>query len=199
MGEIVLVLGGARSGKSRQAERLALQAGAPVIYVATATAGDEEMAERIARHRAARPPGWSTVEAPYDLDVRLPGACADGNCVLIDCLSVWLSNELLQRLAGHKVDETIPVDLARACERDLSARVQQLLAWAAQRQGTTIAVSNEVGSGLVPPYPLGRLYRDALGTANQAVAARASAVYLVVAGIAVDLRRLAAASADEES
>ncbi len=196
MGEIAVVLGGARSGKSRHAERLAADSGAPVVYVATATPDDDEMAERIARHRAARPAGWRTIEAPYDLELRLGEAVPDGACVLIDCLSVWLSNEMLRQLAGTEIDVTVPAALANAAEREISERVERLVGWAAARPGQTIVVSNEVGSGLVPPYPVGRLYRDLLGRANQLVAARAGAVYLIVAGIAVDLRRLAAAPPD---
>jgi adenosylcobinamide kinase/adenosylcobinamide-phosphate guanylyltransferase len=191
MGELTLVLGGARSGKSRHAERLAAASGRSVAYVATAVVTDEEMAERIARHRAARPPGWQTIEAAYDLDLRLPAEVPGGACALIDCLSVWLSNELLRRLAGMEAEETIAPSLATAVEREQDERLERLLGWAVGRTGPTIAVSNEVGGGVVPPYPLGRLYRDLLGRANQAVAAAAGAVHLVVAGIAVDLRRLA--------
>ncbi|HLZ72922.1 MAG TPA: bifunctional adenosylcobinamide kinase/adenosylcobinamide-phosphate guanylyltransferase [Dehalococcoidia bacterium] len=191
MGEIVLVLGGARSGKSRHAEGLAAAAGAPVCYFATAVTGDEEMAERIARHRAVRPKHWQTVEAPYDLELRLPHETALAACVLIDCLSIWLSNELLRLLGNSTTGETLPAERARACESDLLAKLERLLAWAAAREGLTIIVSNEVGSGVVPPYALGRLYRDVLGRANQLVADSATRVLLVVAGIAVDLRRLA--------
>lgn len=191
MGELTLVLGGARSGKSRHAERLAAGAGRGVVYVATAALSDEEMVERVARHRAARPPRWRTFEAAYDLDLRLPAEAPDSACALIDCLSVWLSNELLRRLEGLGTDDTIAPALAAAVERELDERLERLLGWAARRAGPTIVVSNEVGSGVVPPFPLGRLYRDLLGRANQTVAAAASAVHLVVAGIAVDLRRLA--------
>ncbi len=196
MGELTLVLGGARSGKSRHAERLAAASGREVIYVATAAATDEEMAERIARHRAARPPDWRTIEAALDLDLRLPAEAPDGVCVLIDCLSIWLGNELLRRLEGTGADDTIAPSLAAAVEREQDERLDRLLGRVARRAGPTIAVSNEVGSGLVPPYPLGRLYRDLLGRANQTVAAAAGAVHLVVAGIAVDLRRLALAEGD---
>ncbi|HZQ38894.1 MAG TPA: bifunctional adenosylcobinamide kinase/adenosylcobinamide-phosphate guanylyltransferase [Dehalococcoidia bacterium] len=196
MGALTLVLGGARSGKSGHAERLAAASGWEVVYVATATAGDEEMAERIARHRAARPPGWQTVEAALDLDLRLPAEVPERACALIDCLSVWLSNELLRRLERTATDDTIAPALAAAVEREQDERTERLLGWAAQRSGPTIVVSNEVGSGVVPPYPLGRLYRDLLGRANQTLAAAAAAVHFVVAGIAVDLRRLALPEAD---
>ncbi len=198
MGELTLVLGGARSGKSRHAERLAAGTGSDVVYVATAAVTDEEMAERIARHRAARPPGWRTIEAARDLDLRLPAEAPDGACVLIDCLSVWLSNELLRRLEGMGAEEAVAPSLAAAVEREQDERFERLLGWAARRAGATIAVSNEVGSGVVPPYLLGRLYRDLLGRANQTVAAAAGAVHLVVAGIAVDLRRLALAEGDAD-
>lgn len=196
MGAVTLVLGGSRSGKSRHAERLAATAGAGVVYVATAIASDDEMAERIARHRDARPPAWQTVEAAYDLDLRLPAEAADGDCVLIDCLSVWLSNELLRRLADTGAEPLIAPAIATAVERELDERIGRLVAWAERRAGATIIVSNEVGSGVVPASPLGRLYRDLLGRANQTVAAAAAATYLVVAGIAIDLRRLAGRETD---
>lgn len=191
MGTLTLVLGGARSGKSAFAARLAESFGGEVVYVATAEAGDEEMAARIARHRGERPPRWRTVAAPRDLDRALPRELRAGETALIDCLSVWLSNELLAAVPAAD-GETVPAAVAEALERSLLGAVEHLVDEALRREGATVVVSNEVGSGVVPAYPLGRLYRDLLGRANQLVAARAAAVYLVVAGIGVDLRRLEA-------
>jgi adenosylcobinamide kinase/adenosylcobinamide-phosphate guanylyltransferase len=169
--------------------------GAQVVYVATAEAGDEEMAARIARHQRGRPAAWRTVEAPRALDVAVERELRAGETALVDCLSVWLSNELLAT-SPPVAGDTVPEAAADALETALLDAVERLVAAAHARNGATVVVSNEVGSGVVPAFPLGRLYRDLLGRANQIVAAEATAVYLVVAGIAVDLRRLEAPPAD---
>ncbi|MHB8577460.1 MAG: bifunctional adenosylcobinamide kinase/adenosylcobinamide-phosphate guanylyltransferase, partial [Dehalococcoidia bacterium] len=193
MGELIVVLGGARSGKSGVAQRLAGNQAGAVVYVATAEVSDPEMAARIERHRNDRPAGWRTIESPQGLDSRIAAEARDWETVVIDCLSVWLSNELLSQepslLPGG---QTADPGVAEPAEAELVARVQRLADWALARQGMTIVVSNEVGSGVVPAYPLGRLYRDLLGRANQAVAASASRVFFVVAGIAVDLKQFEA-------
>lgn len=167
---LIVLLGGARSGKSRLALRLAAGSGGPVAFIATAEARDEEMAGRIARHRAERPPGWTTIEEPLALDAALAGA-PDDACVVVDCLALWLSNLLDQ---GYGPEE---------CERAATAAT----ATAAARTATSIVVSNEVGLGIVPATPLGRDYRDVLGRVNQAWVAAADAAALVVAGRALRL------------
>ena len=153
----MLLIGGARSGKSRLAVELARAAGAPVTFIATGWAGDEEMAERIARHRADRPAAWSTVEEPRELD-RALGSVPPRETAIVDCLSLWVAN-----LDGAAA----PSDAAEV---------------AAARDGLTIAVTNEVGLGIVPDNALAREYRDELGRVNTEWAALADEAWLVVAG-----------------
>lgn len=162
---LTLLLGGARSGKSALAVRRAGSWTGPVLFVATATAGDEEMAERISRHRRERPAGWTTAEEPVELVATLRGAGADA-CVLVDCLSLWVAN-LLE--AGWE-DEAV-ADAARA-----AAGI------AASRAAPTIVVTNEVGLGIVPETQLGRRYRDLLGGVNATFAEAADEPLFVVAG-----------------
>ena len=181
MGELWFVTGGARSGKSSFAEALAAGGGRPVVYIATLEPLDEEMRRRIARHRARRPAGWRTLEAPRDLAAGLRSA-GDDACVVIDCLSLWLSNRLLDD-AGKAPSAAD----AERIESALAAEIDTLLAVADARPGPTVIVSNEVGSGIVPPTPLGRVYRDLLGRANQAVSRRAERAWLIVAGRALEL------------
>ena len=188
---VTLILGGARGGKSAYAERLAAASGKPVIYLATATAGDGEMAARIAVHRAARPPEWRTVEAAEDLAGALLAHATGGEVVLVDCLTFWVSN-VLPRALGDTADEATPgLAAVSGVERDILAAADDLLDRARQIGSELILVSNEVGLGIVPSFPLGRVYRDVLGRVNQAVARRADMVILMVAGLPVDLRRLA--------
>ncbi len=173
--QLILILGGARSGKSTHAEKLALELGGPdVLYVATAQAFDDEMRARIAAHRAERPAGWRTLEAPSLIAAPLVEAIGPARVVLLDCMTLLASNALL--VAGDE-PSTQEGDAAVAAE------VAALLA--AYRAGQTawIVVSNEVGLGLVPPYPLGRVYRDTLGHANQTLAAAADQVLFMVAGL----------------
>lgn len=181
MGEIWFVTGGARSGKSTYAERLAAQSSRPVRYVATMIPHDDELVDRVARHRAQRPNAWETVEAPTDLLGAVRDASSEA-CVLIDCLSLWVTNRLLD------LDTEEPArDAIDALEAALDVEVDAMLAAARARNGLTIAVTNEVGSGLVPPYPLGRVYRDLLGRVNQRVSQAAGRAWLLVSGRALEL------------
>jgi adenosyl cobinamide kinase/adenosyl cobinamide phosphate guanylyltransferase len=167
---LVFLLGGARSGKSALAVRLAERSGLPVTFIATAEARDEEMAERIARHRAVRPAGWTTIEEPVDLMGALDRVPA-GSCLVLDCLSLWVSN-LLER-----GDDAIERQAEEA-----AARV-------AAREPLGIAVSNEVGLGVVPTSDLGRRYRALLGRVNAIWAEAASEAAFVAAGRLVPLAR----------
>lgn len=190
---LYLIVGGARSGKSDFAERLAADSGRPVLYVATMEPGDDEMRDRIAKHRASRPPAWRTLEAPQDLPRQLAAAAQAGDFVILDCLTLWLTNLLLELLPDP--DQPRAEDLASALDR-VAGEVASLLDWARGHDGDVAVVSNEVGMGLVPPYPLGRVFRDALGTANRRMAAHAAETYLLVAGLVLPLRALGATSID---
>ena len=161
---MVFLLGGARSGKSALAVDLARRHGGPVTFVATGEPRDDEMRARIARHRAERPADWKTVEAPLRLAAAV-GAVAGGEVLVVDCLSLWVANMLEQGAGG-----------------ELQAAAEHAAAAAAARDGLTLAVSNEVGMGVVPGTRLGRDYRDALGRVNAAWAAAADRALLVVAG-----------------
>ena len=160
----VLVLGGARSGKSAYAQRLAEAAAPERLYCATAEARDAEMADRIARHRATRGQGWTTREEPLDLVGALAAEARPGRIVLVDCLTLWLSNLML---SGRDVE----ADVARLCEAIGSL------------PGPAVVVSNEVGLGLVPDTPLGREFRDWQGRANAAVSRASDAVVFLAAGL----------------
>ena len=186
MGELILVIGGARSGKTTYAQHLAHDmAGDKVLYVATAEAKDEEMQERITAHRDSRPAVWRTLEAPLQVGAAISSHLAAEPVVVVDCLTLLVTNAILA--CGEEPD-------ARQAEAAARAEIDALLAAQRQSGATFIIVSNEVGQGLVPPYPLGRVYRDVLGMANQAVAAQAARVYWMVAGIPVDIRALQAAT-----
>lgn len=177
--QLILVLGGARSGKSAFAERLAKQGGR-VLYVATAEALDEDMERRIAAHRQQRPGEWDTLEEPLELASTLPSALEGYDTCLLDCLTLWVSNMLLSMEENPQAESNI-----------LAAADNLLEAWE-KSQATWILVSNEVGLGIVPPSRLGAVYRDALGRVNQAVAARADKVYFMAAGLALEMKSLGA-------
>jgi adenosylcobinamide kinase/adenosylcobinamide-phosphate guanylyltransferase len=166
---LTLVLGGARSGKSRHAESLiTASAPPPWIYIATAQALDAEMTERIGHHRARRGAGWQTMEAPHELAGAVGNTPAD-TALLVDCLTLWLTNRML-------------------AEADIEADTAALEAALARRRGPTVLVSNEVGSGVVPDNALARCFADLQGRLNQRIAARADRVVLVVAGLPLTVK-----------
>ena len=186
MGEITLVTGGARSGKSRFAETRAARR-QRVCYVATAEALDEEMARRIAQHRARRPATWTTVEAPRDLTSALSGI-GSTDAVLVDCLSLWTSNRLLA--LG---DDEAPNwwQAVATLEAALTSELRIVCVLARRSDWDLVLVTNETGFGVVPASRLGRAFRDILGRLSQVAASDADPVYLVVAGLAVELKALA--------
>ncbi len=167
---IIFVTGGARSGKSSYAERLAAVPAQPVTYLATAQAFDEEMEARIGRHRSGRPLGWVTVEEPLGV----PEALAEASTptVLLDCLSLWVSNLIFADLSDDEV----------------LARADALLSAARTRPGLTVFVTNEVGLGIVPDNALARRYRDLLGWVNQRAAAASDEAWLLVSGLPLELK-----------
>ncbi len=166
-----LVLGGARSGKSAFAERLVCDSGLSRAYLATATAGDEEMRVRIAHHRSRRGEGWTTIEEPLKLVDALLREATNGRAVLVDCLTLWLSNLMF---AEHNPD----------------LEAKRLAGFLDIAESPVVLVSNEVGLGLVPETPIGRAFRDAQGRLNQIVAAAVPNVVLVAAGLPLWLKRL---------
>lgn len=175
--KIVLVTGGARSGKSRWAQERALETGGEAVtVVATATVTDDEMARRIERHRQERPEGWTTVEEPFDA-ARAVREATDA-VVLLDCLTLLVANAML---AVEPREESTLLAAARSA-------TEALLEAAGGREGTLLVVSNEVGMGIVPPSPLGRWFRDAQGMANQRVADSADEVVLLVSGQALRVK-----------
>lgn len=167
MSKSILVTGGARSGKSALAERLVLGMGGAPVYIATASAGDAEMAARIAAHRARRGDGWRTLEAPQELTRAL--YATDGEPRLVDCLTLWLSNLF-------------------AAGRDWEAEGAALVEALARQAAPVVLVTNEVGGGIVPENALARSFRDAAGALNQRIAAAAGEVYLTVAGLPLRLK-----------
>ncbi len=170
-----LVLGGVRAGKSRYAQELAGDSDR-VLFVATAEAGDEEMAARIQAHRAERPAAWSTLEEPIDLVTALTPLVPDFDTVLIDCLTLWVSNLLLQD-PDHE-----------ATPAHIQSQARGLIDLYERGDASWIVVSNEVGLGVIPPTRLGRDYADALGRINQQFAAAADEVIVMVAGLPLDLK-----------
>jgi adenosylcobinamide kinase/adenosylcobinamide-phosphate guanylyltransferase len=176
--QLILILGGARSGKSAYAEKLAARLGRRVLYIATAEAGDAEMAERIKAHQLARPATWQTLAAPRQVSAALATITEQPDALLLDCLTLLVSNIILA-LEGEA-----PATVEAAVQAELAA----LIAAQTDLQAPLIVVSNEVGLGLVPPYPLGRLYRDVLGRANQHLAGLANQVFFMVAGLPMTVK-----------
>lgn len=172
----ILILGGARSGKSRFAQELAETLGKNVLFVATGEPLDEEMKRKIAEHKRNRPPTWKTVEAPYNTVEQIEQHVCDADVVLLDCMTLLVSNLLGNRRRPKDAEATI------------LSYIEKLANFLNQIEVSWIVVSNEVGMGLVPETKLGRIYRDILGKVNQLLARQAAEVYLMVAGIPVKIK-----------
>ncbi len=188
MGQIILVTGGVRSGKSAFAERYAAHcaaAGVHVAYIATAQVYDTEMRQRVDLHQARRPADWSTYEAPFFSENAIRAAGESHGVILFDCITMFLSNDMLQ----YPEDEQERDSFVLHVEERIGALVQA----AQEVEATTIFVTNEVGAGIVPEHRLGRLYRDMAGLANQQIARSAAEVYLVTCGIPVNIKKIAEA------
>ncbi|MBE3574383.1 MAG: bifunctional adenosylcobinamide kinase/adenosylcobinamide-phosphate guanylyltransferase [Firmicutes bacterium] len=189
---MILITGGARSGKSRYAEKLARQSGKDVIYVATAAAGDAEMQERISRHRARRPASWQTWEEPHSPGPRLAAADRPERLFLVDCLTLLVSNHLLRALQralppGDPLED-LPAALAGPASEAVYGEMEALAALLRNLRATVLVVTNEVGQGVVPERPLGRAFRDLAGRVNQAFAAAADQVYVMFCGLPLQLK-----------
>jgi len=184
LGKLIVVSGAARSGKSLFAEKLAAGLDKQVAYLATAQALDDEMAERIERHRKRRPAGWQTVEEQTAVHLAIENHYPSYKVWLLDCVTIYISN-LLFAAANGRPAEDLPV---LYIEEYIFQQIDSLLATVRRLDITLIAVTNEVGWGLVPPDPLSRLYRDLVGLVNQKMAFQAAEVYLVALGIPVRLK-----------
>jgi adenosylcobinamide kinase/adenosylcobinamide-phosphate guanylyltransferase len=172
----ILITGGARSGKSQFAQKLAVEAGGQVLFIATAEAKDEDMRLRIEAHRESRPAGWKTLEAPLGISEIIGQHMGEAEIVVIDCITILVANILLQGRGEETAEELVLKEI-----KNLVNQMDEL-------EATFILVSNEVGLGLVPDNELGRRYRDCLGMANQILAQHADEVYLMVAGIPIRLK-----------
>jgi len=176
MGELTFILGGARSGKSSYAQKLAEVFGKSVTFIATAQALDEEMSARIRKHRADRPAAWPTLEIPRGIASYLNENPAQAELYLLDCITLLANNLFMQFVENETVNE----DKAKQA---LENEVAELIAYIHDHNEKWIIISNEIGLGLVPPYQMGRVYRDHLGWANQALAREADQVIFMVAGL----------------
>lgn len=189
-GRLVFITGGARSGKSAFAESLALEHPGPVAYVPTAAITDAEMARRVALHRERRPSEWSTVECAGSLAETITEAAEGSACIVVDCLTIYL----VRLLPPDLPDEgAVPQEVLAASDERADAELAAIEEACRTCGRDVVIVSNEVGDGLVPAYPSGRLFRDLVGRANQRLAAAADHAYLVVAGCPLDLKALATA------
>lgn len=176
----ILLTGGARSGKSRLAQELALKFGGPVLFVATAEAGDEEMKQRIESHRKSRPSGWTTLEVTTHISKSIMKNIGDAKTVIIDCITLLVSN-----VFQHFDENTKPSRVEKA----VVAEIKELCDCIDHSNADFIIVTNEVGMGIIPGDRISRLYRDLLGKANQMLAEHVDEIYLMVSGIPLDVKK----------
>ena len=176
MGKLTFVLGGARSGKSAHAQRLAQETGKSVTFIATAQALDDDMSARIKKHQQNRPAGWVTLEIPSNIAEALRANPIKTEVALLDCITLLANNLFMQYVKDDSVDEELALQA-------MQKEVDDLLAIIREQEQDWIVISNEVGLGVVPAYQMGRAYRDILGWANQLLAREANDVLWMVAGI----------------
>jgi len=179
----ILIIGGVRSGKSRFAQELALKLGEPVLFVATAAAGDEEMRQRIEEHQRARSATWTTLEVTTQIASQIEQKIGKAQVVIVDCITLLLNN-----IFSQYVDQTSEQIDAPLIEKKVISEIDELVDCINRIDTSFIMVTNEVGTGLVPANRVGRLYRDLLGKANQLLARRVDEVYLLVTGLPVQIK-----------
>jgi adenosylcobinamide kinase/adenosylcobinamide-phosphate guanylyltransferase len=178
MKKVLLLLGGARSGKSRYAQEYAQKQAEKVLFVATATAGDEDMRQRIEQHKKDRPVDWTTLEVTHRLGKEIEAAWVGEDVLIIDCITMLVNNIF----CSYDEDQFEKLEDA-VLEKKVVSEISELIACMKRVEASFIIISNEVGLGLVPDNRMGRLYRDILGRANQMLAQNSEEVYLMVAGI----------------
>ncbi|WP_434512108.1 bifunctional adenosylcobinamide kinase/adenosylcobinamide-phosphate guanylyltransferase [Desulfitobacterium sp. AusDCA] len=188
MSDFTLITGGARSGKSTFAEKYAAHFGLPVIYIATAQIFDDEMAQRVKKHRQQRPEHWQVIEEPYAIRHTLENIQNKKAVVLLDCITLWLSNLLLNALKPS-TESSFSETLTSEAEDRILNEVQIVAQLAKEITPPVIMVTNEVGQGIVPENPLARAYRDLAGKANQLLAHQADTLYWIVAGYPVEIKQ----------
>jgi len=186
MAKIILITGGARSGKSTYAEKLAMEENTKVLYVATSIPFDDEMKERVKKHRSRRPSNWDTFEGYKDLKNIFTNQSLEFNVVLLDCITIMVTNLILEKI-GENI-EIFSEEELNQIEREILKEIADFLDAAMATTKSIILVTNEVGLGIVPEYKLARFFRDIAGRVNQYIASRAEEVFLVVCGIPVKVK-----------
>ena len=179
----ILIIGGARSGKSSFAQELAVKLGEPILFVATAEAKDEEMRRRIEAHKRSRPTLWNTLEAVTSVGSQIRQSVGQARVVIVDCVTLLVNNILCQHMNG--ADEKMDTEVI---EQGVTDEITQLIDCMNNSEASFIVVTNEVGTGLIPASAMARLYRDLLGKANQRLAQHADRVYLMVAGLPLQVK-----------
>ncbi|MDP4125518.1 MAG: bifunctional adenosylcobinamide kinase/adenosylcobinamide-phosphate guanylyltransferase [Bacillota bacterium] len=188
MSQFTLITGGARSGKSQFAELLAASTKRPVIYIATAQVWDDEMARRVRKHQEQRPSTWRLIEEPQNIRETLLQLKDEDGVILLDCVTLWLSNLLLQGQTKPTSTSELNQVKFSDLEPQIAAEVDEVARLAREIKPQVIFVTNEIGQGIVPEYPLSRAYRDVVGRCNRILAQSANEVYLVVAGFPMEIK-----------